>query len=104
MVAPILAPDFAANLSPPPFAVHLIILFHPLAQSGEHMTHEWIAMLRPSVMHPLSVACGLHQTGALQVSQVARHFGLHYAQGIGQFADTGLPTSYQIQQTQPCGI
>lgn len=104
MVALILAPDFAANLSLPPFAVHLIIFFHPLAQPSEYVMHQWIAMLRPSVMHPFSVACCFYQAGALQVSEVTRHFGLHYAQGIGQFADTGLATGEQIQQTQPCRI
>ncbi len=55
-------------------------------------------------MHPLSVPRCFHQTGALQASQVARHFGLDYAQGVGQFADTGLATGEQIQQTQPCRI
>ena len=49
-------------------------------------------------MHPFAVAPGFHQAGPLQMSQVAGDFGLHHAQRIGQFADTGFAGREEIQQ------
>ena len=74
---------------------------HPLAQSREHVTNKRIAMLHPAIMHPFAIATCFHQADPLQVSQVTRHFRLHHAQRIGQFADTGFARGEQVQQTQP---
>jgi hypothetical protein len=65
------------------FAVHLLVCFHPPAQTGEHMTHERIGVLRPAIMHPFTVAARFHQPRALQMSQVTRYFWLHHPQRIG---------------------
>jgi len=56
------------------------------------MVDEWISLLRPAVMHPFSIAARFHQTGALEVREVSRHFRLHHAQCVGQFADARLAT------------
>jgi hypothetical protein len=47
-------------------------------------------------MHPFTVAPRFHQAGSRQVSQVTRYFRLHYAQSIGQLADTGFAGREQI--------
>jgi hypothetical protein len=47
------------------FAIHHFVFRHPLAQPFEDMPHEWIAVLRPAVMRPLSAAPPIHQARAL---------------------------------------
>jgi len=64
-------------------AIHAIVFFHPLAQTGQHMTDERVGVLCPSIMHPFTVTARFHQPRALQMSQVTRHFWLHHPQRIG---------------------
>jgi len=61
-------------------------------------------MFRPVVMRPFPVTARFHKSGAFEMREVPGHFRLHYAQGIGQFADAGFATRQQVQQTQPCRI
>jgi hypothetical protein len=55
-------------------------------------------------MHPFPITARFHESGAFEMSEVTRHFGLYHSQGIGQFADAGFATRQQVQQTQPCRI
>jgi hypothetical protein len=49
------AADFVA---PAAFAIHPMVSGHPPAQSGEYVTNQRIALLRPAIMHPFAVtAC-----------------------------------------------
>ncbi len=64
------------------------------------MADERIAVFRPAVIHPFPIAARFHQASTLEMREVARHFGLHEPQGIGQFADAGFARREQIQQTQ----
>jgi hypothetical protein len=74
------ATDPLASLA---LAIHAKVFFHPPAQTGEHVTHERIGVLRPPVMDPFTIAARFHQPCALQMSQVTGHFWLHHPQCIG---------------------
>lgn len=58
-------------------------------------------MFRPAVVRPFPVTACFHKSGVFEMREMTRHFRLHYAQGIGQFADTGFAAGQQVQQTQP---
>ena len=47
------------------------------------MAYQRIAVLRPTIMRPFAVTARLDQSSPLQVSEMAGHFGLHYAESIG---------------------
>jgi hypothetical protein len=96
-----LAANFPASAS---FAIHSIVVCHPLAQSAEHMAHQRIALLAPAIMHPFAVAPRVHQPSPLQVREMPGNFRLDYAKRISQFANAGFAFSQEIQQPQPRGI
>jgi hypothetical protein len=47
------------------FAIHRVVFRHPLAQPFEDALHEWIAVLRPAVMRPLTAAARIDQARSL---------------------------------------
>ncbi len=61
-------------------------------------------MFCPTIMHPFPITARFHKSSAFEMGKVPRHFRLHDSEGIGQFADAGLATRQQVQQTQPCRI
>ena len=58
-------------------------------------------MFCPTIMHPFPITACFHESGAFEMGEVTRHFGLYHSQGIGQFADAGFATRQQVQQAQP---
>ena len=77
------------------------MVFHPSAQTDEHVSDERVALRRPAIMDPFTVASRLDEPGTSEMTQMPGDLRLDHTQGIGQFADAGLAAREQIEQTQP---
>ncbi len=73
---------------------------HPRAHRHQNVAHSWMRMFHLSVMHPFSLASGIHQPCPSQIGEMSRYLRLHDRERAREIANTNFSLCQQVQKAQ----